>query len=147
LPTDLPLNAEIHTLVLYGVCAVALATTVATRRRRGDPDPPLWAILEALWPFTLLALLESLSLNANGHLVAEWLLPCLANFAMVLCSRSDKAIRWARRGLVLAAVLLWLHGGWLLTNGYVTRPRALAPGRKMESAWFTPLTGLRRSTR
>lgn len=50
-------------------------------------------------------------------------------------------------GLVLGTVLLWLHGGWLLTSGYVTRERSILPDRTIERAWFTPLTGLRRETR
>jgi hypothetical protein len=140
-------DAAIHTLVLYGVFAAALVAALATRPRRDDDPLPSWAIAHSLWPFALLAVLEALSLNANGHLVAEWLLPCLASVAVVLFQRSDRVIRWARRGLMLSAVVFCLHGEWLLASGYVTRPSALAPGRKIESAWFTPLTGLRRTSR
>jgi len=107
------LHAELHTLILYGICAAALAATAATRRSRGDPALPSWWFVKALWPFALLGMLELLNLNANGHLVAEWLLPGLTCAAVILFSRSRAVIRWARRGLVLGAVLLCLHGGWL----------------------------------
>jgi hypothetical protein len=140
-------DATIHTLILYGVFVVALAAALATRRRRDDDPLPPWTLAHSLWPFFLVAVLEALSLNANGHLVVEWALPCVASAVFILFRRSDKVIRWALRGLVLSAVVLWLHGGWLLTSGYVTRTSGLAPGRKTESAWFTPLTGLRRESR
>jgi hypothetical protein len=138
------LAAEVHTVVLYGMCAVALAVTAATRRREGDPAPPAGPIVKALWPFALLGLLESLSLCASCKLVAEWLLPGLCSLAVVAFCRSTSIARWARRSLVLGAVLLWLHGHSLLHTGYVTRTSPILPGRKLESAWYTPLTGLRR---
>ena len=98
---------------------------------------------QGTWPFILLAVLESLSLNSNGHLVVEWLIPALACAAVIQFGRSDRVVKAARWLLVISAILLWIHGGWLLTHGYVTRPSALATNRKVESAWYSPLTGLR----
>jgi tetratricopeptide (TPR) repeat protein len=138
------LHAEIHTIALYAVSGVVLAIVVATRPGRAIRSLEPWAVTKAISPFAILALLESLSLNANGHLVAEWLVPGVACLGATLIGRRANFVRWAHPGLVVAAVLLWLDGGWLLTHGYVTRPTAFTSGKKFESSWYTPLTGLRR---
>jgi hypothetical protein len=129
------LQAAIHTIVLYAVCVLSVAAAVSirgTRAPRNEGDA-LGAI-KALWPFILLAVLESLSLNSNGHLLVEWLIPALACAAVIQFGRSDRVVEAARWVLILSAILLWIHGGWLLTHGYVTRPSALATNRKVESS-------------
>jgi hypothetical protein len=142
------LQAEIHAVVLYAVCVLAVAVVACIRGSQARPSTGRSpGALKALWPFMLLAVVESLSLNSNGHLLAQWLLPGLACTAVILIGRNDRAVNWARRALVLSAIVLWLHGGWLLTHGYVTHPSALAQTRKVESAWYSPFTGLRPTSR
>jgi hypothetical protein len=134
----------VHVFMLYGAVTAAVFATVVTFRRSGDPPLPPWEVTKTLAPFAALALLESLSLCAAGHLIAEWLLPLLAALFATWCSRSQVVRAWTRRGLAIVAIVLWCHGSYLLSQGYVTRPYGLAPGRHSESDWFTPLTGLRR---
>jgi hypothetical protein len=141
------LDAELHTLILYGGCALAIAVTAVTRRKPRADVHPSSADFKALWPFALVAVVETLNLNADGHLVAEWLLPGMASLVVVAFCHSRTVMRWTRRGLVLLCVLLWLHGTWLLAHGYVTRATPLLPGRNVEAAWFTRFTGLRREYR
>jgi hypothetical protein len=86
-------------------------------------------------------------LRASGKLVAEWLFPCLATLAIVISSGSPGVIRWSRGALLAVAIGLWLHGGYLLSHGYATRPLGLAPGSRVEPEWYTPFTGLRRVVR
>jgi len=130
-------------VILYAACASAVVAALATWRRGGEPGLPPWAVARALWPYLGLAVLESLTLSASGHLWAEWLLPALATMPVVILSRSPAVIRRSRRGLLVAAVLLSIHGHVLLTQGYATRPPPTVTGKKLRAEWYTPLTGLR----
>jgi hypothetical protein len=135
-------NAAVwHTAVLHGVVAATLVATALTLRRRASRFA-LRHVLWAVWPFALLEVLEMLNLSASGHLVAQIALPCLATIVVFIFSRSVRVIRWSRWILIGLAWGLWLHGGYLLTNGYMTNPRANILREQIEPRWYTPLTGL-----
>jgi len=126
-----------HIVVLYGSCAAALFATAITP---GDARRP-WLL--ALAPIVALGVLESLLLTIKGHLVLQWLFPLATLAAVLRFSRSDVVARWSRRALPAVALGLMIHAHYLMGHGYSTsRPFALAPGERIESAWYTPLTGL-----
>jgi hypothetical protein len=128
----------LHILILYGACCVSLAATAYTF---GLTERPLFPYF---WPFLILGSIDTLTLNANGHLVVEWLLPLLTMTIVAIFSRSKPVVLWVRRGLLIATIFLIYHGWCLLSEGYVTRPVALTIAKKTVGGWYTPLTGFKR---
>lgn len=133
--------AVLHTALLYGVVTALLILTAATAKR-DNFHYELRDVLWAVWPFALLAVVELLQLRATGGLVAQIALPCLATLVAFGFSRSSGVIRWSRRVLIALAWGLWLHGAYLLADGYMSNPHASILREQIEPRWYTPLTGL-----
>jgi hypothetical protein len=132
-----------HLALLYVPAAIAVGLAVATRRRRGDPPTAQREYMWTLIPFTAGAVVDSLLLKPSP-LAAQWLVPLAAALVVTACSRSPDVIRSARAALFFVAAFAWGHGLSLLDSGYTTRKGGLFPGARVESAWYTPLTGFRK---
>lgn len=148
--------AAIHTASLLFASGAALVVTLISLLRLFGPDRSAGGeahvtspvnVIRALWPFAAIATFEALQLRASGTLVAEWLFPGVAALAAELFAPSKWVVRWVRGTMITTAILLTLHGGFLLTKGYAAHPRVLSPGSKLEREWYTPLTGMMRVER
>jgi hypothetical protein len=135
----------LHIVILWGTCLAAVVAALATSRRTGPRalhgDMHL---IRLVLPFALVAGCEALLLTASGHVVYQWLAPLVATVIVATTTRSARVLRVAWRALMLACVLTYAQAMVLRSFGWAGMdPIALHPRRHAESAWYTPLTGLR----